>query len=58
MVVVFGCHVPLMLREVKGCYSIIEECYVHNIMNKELVRDFKGKGAEIANFKIKTFNLV
>jgi hypothetical protein len=57
VVVVFGCHVPLVLREVEGCYNIIGECYVHGIMNGEPVRDLEGKGAETANFEVETFNL-
>ena len=57
VVVVFGCHVPLVLREVEGCYKIIGECYVHGIMNGELVRDLEGKGVETATFEAEIFNL-
>jgi hypothetical protein len=28
VVVLFGCHVPLVLREVEGRYTIIGECYI------------------------------
>jgi hypothetical protein len=39
--ILFGGNVPFILREVKGKYQFIGECYVHGIMWGEALREGK-----------------
>lgn len=48
--ILFGCSMPLMLREVDGGFRLVGECYVHGLMNGEGLETWQRQGAVTMNF--------
>ena len=49
--VLFGGKVPMVLRRLGSCWVCISECYVHGIMDGEVVRDTPAE--EVQNFLLR-----
>ena len=50
--VLFGGHVPYVLRRAEGMYRLIGGCYVHGIMHGEALRAWKGGGGQEETFEL------
>ncbi len=51
--VLFGCDTPLVLRPVGDYYTLVGECYVHGLMDGELVDCLQEGKAHITQFEIR-----
>ena len=51
--VLYGGYVPFVLRPCGEEYELVGECYVHGIMNGEVIRQHKEEGNEDTIFRIR-----
>lgn len=59
IVIIFGATTPFVLRPVDDAYILIGECYVHGIMDGELMHiDEETKAAEVKGSIIQDFTII
>lgn len=51
--IIFGCKVPLLLREVDGAYLLVGECYVFGMMQGEMIEELDNGRLEKKIFILK-----
>jgi hypothetical protein len=51
--ILYGCRWPVALRRHREYYNILGTCYVHGIMDGEIVRKYQGEGKEAEVFVIR-----
>lgn len=53
LVILFGSNWPVLIYQQDDYYSVIGTCYVHGIMDGEVVRKFEGEGRPTETFVLK-----
>jgi hypothetical protein len=50
--ILLGCHVPLVLRRVRGYYLVVGECFIYGLMDGEAMQDFEDGRVSLQEFEI------
>jgi hypothetical protein len=51
--IIYGCHIPVVLREVRDSHFLVGECYVYGMMMGEMVAELEAGKLTEERFHIK-----
>jgi hypothetical protein len=50
--ILFGCSVPVVLRQAGEYYRLVGECYIHGMMDGEMIKAYRASGVDADTFEI------